>query len=471
MTVEEGPNRPSKSQGFRTREGRLPSVHLVRKCASRVKRSVLALREDRLGRTSFLLVADSLFLGAMGGLFVVIATHVWEPRSIGVVAAIVSANSLVVIAAGLGMPDTIVANLAREPDQALMVRGALSLSLPVGIALITALWLLPGHVGVPLGKLGVSVPWAVTLTVLFVTASLIGIIVDPAFLARQEVSWTVGKDLASITVRYLALFLLAGSKTVGYFEVAVIYVVFAASVDLILVLRRLSRAPRPRFSLGLKLVRPHAGFAAGNQVAVLVAVLPPYLLPIIVLSRLGAASAAYVAIPTTIFSVLTLVPSMTAQSLFAELSAHPEEMYEPIRKALRGAYIVTLPLCAITIVVAPYLLNLFGHGYSLEGRNFLRWGAASGIFFCFNYVSDIVLLARKLVKAYVLANVAGTCLVLLSLFFGVRHGLGALGVAWFVGQAGYCAVSCVVLSHYTGTRDLVAVVRSVLRKGQGLPPT
>jgi O-antigen/teichoic acid export membrane protein len=469
VTIEEGPNRPSRFPGFRSREYRAQLVDRIRKSVPRLRQSVGALREDRLGRTSFLLVADSLFLGAMGGLFVVIATHLWEPRSIGVVAAIVSANGLIVIAAGLGMPDTIVANLAKEPDQALMVRGALSISLPVGLALITALWLVPGHVGVPLDKLGVSTPWAVTLTVLFVTASLIGIIIDPAFLARQEVSWTVGKDLTSMVVRYLALFLLAGSRTVGYFEVAVIYVIFAACVDLVLVRRRLSRAPRARFSAGLKLVRPHAGFAAGNQVAVLVAVLPPYLLPIIVLSRLGAASAAYVAIPTTIFSVLTVVPSMTAQSLFAEMSAHPEVMYEPIRKALRGAYIVTLPLAAVTIIVAPYLLNLFGHGYSLHGSDFLRWGAASAIFFCFNYVSDIVLLARKLVKAYVLANVAGTCFVLLSLFIGVRHGLGALGIAWFVGQACYCAVSCIVLAHYTGTRNLLTVVRSVFSKGPGLP--
>ncbi len=466
MTIEERPSEPEKTQGLYSHV--LP---LARKLVSSARRSIRALRDDRLGRTSFLLVADSLFLGAMGGLFVVIATHVWEPRSIGVVAAILSANGLVVIAAGLGMPDTIIAHLAQEPDQALMVRGALSISVPVGVALVSALWIIPGHLGVPLDKLGVSAPWAVTLTLVFVIASVIGIVIDPAFLARQEVSWTVGKDISSIAVRYVALFLLAGTETVGYFEVAVIYVVFAASVDLVLARRRLSRLPRPRFSLGLARVRRHAGFAAGNQVAVLVAVLPPYLLPIIVLSRLGAASAAYVAIPTTIFSVLTLVPSMTAQSLFAELSAHPDVMYEPIRRALRGAYIVTLPLCAVTIVIAPYLLNLFGHGYSIHGQVFLRWGAASSIFFCFNYVSDIVLLARKIVRGYVLANVVGTGFVLLSLFFGVRHGLGALGIAWFVGQACYCAVSCVVLSHFTGTRNLLRVVRSVFSTGPGRPQT
>lgn len=460
MTNYENPvPRTSKPQGSRS-VFRPRGKH--RKERPNVRQFVGALRKDRLYRTSVLLVADNVLLGALGGLFVLIATHVWEPRSIGVVSAIGGATGLLVIAATLGLPSTIVAYLSSEPDQALMVRGALFVTVPVGIVLLAILWLIPGHAGVPLSELGVSTPWAVTLTMVFVAASLIGMVIDPAFLSRQEVSWTVGKDLTSMSVRFLVLIFLAGTGTIGYFAVAVIYVAFAAMVDLVLLRWRVKRAPRPRLSFGLGLVRSHASFAAGNQVAVLVAMLPTSLLPVIVLSSLGAASAAYVAIPMSVLSVLTVVPSMTAQSLFAEMSAYPERVVEPVRKALRGAYIVTLPLAVITIVVAPALLSLFGHGYSLHGRDLLRWGAASSIFFCLNYVSDIVLLARKLVRAYVVANVVGTVFVLLSLYVAVRHGLGALGFGWFVGQGCYCAVSCIVLTRYVGRRNIVSVVRQVL---------
>jgi hypothetical protein len=73
------------------------------------------------------------------------------------------------------------------------------------------------------------------------------------------------------------------------------------------------------------------------------------LLPVIVLARLGAASAAYVAIPMHVLAILTVVPSMTAQSFFAEMAAHPEESVEPVRKALRGVYIATLPLDVVTV--------------------------------------------------------------------------------------------------------------------------
>lgn len=456
-------HRASRAWDIRSK-GKSPRTHRqLREGRYSARRFVAALRQDRLYRTSVLLVADNLLLGVLGGVFILIVTHVWEPHTIGVVSSIAGAIGLIVTAASLGMPSTIVAYLAKEPDQALMVRGALFITVPTGIALLALLWLLPGHAGVPLADIGLSIPWAVTLTMVYVVANIIGIVVDPAFLARQEVSWSVGKDLISMLIRYIALFLLVGTGTAGFFELGVIYVGFGAIVDLVLLSWRLRRAPRPRASLGLGLVKSHASFAVGNQIAVFVAMLPSSLLPVIVLARLGAASAAYVAVSMAILMVLTVVPSMTAQSLFAEMAAHPEEVVEPVRKALRGVYIVTLPLALIAIVVAPSLLNLFGHQYSIHARDFLRWGAASSVFYCLNYVSDIALLARKKVTAYVTANVIGTGAVLLSLFVAVQHGLDALGLGWFIGQACYCAVSCAVLTRYVGRRNLLSVLSYLLR--------
>jgi O-antigen/teichoic acid export membrane protein len=428
-----------------------------------VRRSVGALRQDRLHRTSILLIGDHLALGMFGGLFVVIATHVWAPHSIGVVSAIFGATALIETIAGLGMTATIVANLANEPDQALMVRGALFTSVPVGLLLLSIVWLIPGHLSVPLDKLGINVPTAVFLTMLAIFGSLVGSIVDGAFLARQEVSWTVGKDFTSMGIRFIALAILAGTGTAGYLAVASIYAGSSALIDLGLLRWRLRRLPRRRASLGLRLVWSHASFAVGSQAAVLVSVIPTSLLPLLVLSRLGAAAAAYATIPITIIGILCVIPSMTAQSLFAELAGHPEEFLTPIRRSLRAAYLGTLPAAAIVIIFAPRLLELFGHGYSVEGRSLLRWGAASCVFFCLNYISDFVLLARKRVGAYLFANVVGSAFVFLSLYISIQHGLGGLGLGWFIGQACYCGTSCVVLAKYIGRKNLISELRQMRR--------
>jgi O-antigen/teichoic acid export membrane protein len=429
-----------------------------------LRRIVDHLRRDPLYRTSLLLVGDGILLGAFSGLYLVIATHVWQPHSIGVVSALFGATGLIESFALLGLPAMIVAYLAREPDQALLARGALTISVSVGLALLAGLWLIPGHFDVPLGRLGTSTPVAVTLTMVMVAGMLVGGVIDPAFLARQEVSWSVGKDMTALVIRFIALAILAGTGTVGYLGVAVTYVSSAALIDLVLLRWRLRRMPRPRKTLGLRLVRAHASFAAGSQTAVLVSYLPTSLLPIMVLSRLGSSDAAYVAIPITIISFLVVVPAMTAQSLFAEIAAHPEEFLVPIRKALRAVYIFTLPIALVFIVIAPNILQLFGHGYSVHGSDFLRWAAASSVFFCLNYISDIVLLARKHVAAYVTANVVGAVFVLVSLFVAVLHGLDWLGPGWFVGQACYCTVSCFILATYVGRKNLLPTLRQMWHK-------
>ena len=433
----------------------------VRSGCVKLRNTFIEFRQDHLYRTSALLITDNLVLGALGGLFFLVATHLWTPQSIGIVAATSGAVGLVAVASNLGMPSTIVAHLAREPDQALLVRGALITTLPVGIFLLVLLWFVPSHFGVPLNKLGVNTPTAVALSFLLVTSKVVVAIVDPVFLARQEVSWSVGKDITSAALRFLFLLVISVHRTAEYFATVVFYPVVSASIDLFLL--RLRLRPGRNRSLGVNLIRPHAKFAIGNQASVLVALLPTSLLPIIVLGHRGASLAAFVAIPLTILGVLAIVPSMTAQSLFAELSVRPEQLAKPVKRALRGTYLATLPLAAATIATAPFLLDLFGHGYSIHGLSFLRWGAASSVFYCLNYVSDIVLLARKKVAAYFVANIGGTALVLLSLWIAVNTSESALGIGWFVGQGCYCAVSCIVLTRYVGRGNLISTARYILR--------
>ncbi len=76
-------------------------------------------------------------------------------------------------------------------------------------------------------------------------------------------------------------------------------------------------------------------------------------------------------------------------------------------RALRGAYTVTLPGAAVLVDCAPYVLLVFGSQYSAHGSEFLRWSAASSLFYVFNYVCDVVLVAHHKVRAYILVNSVG----------------------------------------------------------------
>lgn len=302
----------------------------------------------------------------------------------------------------------------------------------------------------PLSDLGLNRGLLVTLVAWYVVSSVVTAVGDPAYVARQEVSFMFAKDMTASVARVVLLLMLAGTGASGLFGVAVAYVSVSATIDLIVLRVRLRQFKTPERHAPFGLLRRHFAFALGSQSAALVSAIPTYTTPTLVAALIGARSSAYVAIPLQIGALLTVIPSMTAQSLLAELSRDPSAVVVTTTRALRGAYVVTLPAAVLLVIGAPYVLAVFGATYSAHGTPFLRWIAAGGIFFVFNYVSDIVLLARHKLRAYVIVNVLGAVEMMVLIVVALEHGLRWIGPAWFIGQGLYAAISVIALFGYLG---------------------
>jgi O-antigen/teichoic acid export membrane protein len=194
-------------------------------------------------------------------------------------------------------------------------------------------------------------------------------------------------------------------------------------------------------------------FAAGNHLATLVAIIPSSTLTVVVVDRLGATKAAYFAIPLLIVGFLNVIPSVTAQSLFAEVAADNDgSLIGHLRKALIAIYGLAVPVIAVLVVGAPLILSLFGAAYSRQGAGCLRYLALAGLFASFNYVADVVLVARSKVAGYVFLNVAGTVSAFGFPVLFMSGGLTALGLGWFIGQIGYAALAVGTLAVCYGPR-------------------
>ncbi|MDQ1425120.1 MAG: hypothetical protein QOD72_2618, partial [Acidimicrobiaceae bacterium] len=198
---------------------------------------------------------------------------------------------------------------------------------------------------------------------------------------------------------------------------------------------------RPDFST-IKHVRK---FAAGNTVAALVSMLPGTVVRIVVLGRLGAREAAYLAMPLMIVGLLRVIPSTAAQSLFAEVAADERSLRRHTRRALRGIYALLIPSIVLLVVLARPLLSLFGSDYADAGTRCLQLLALSSVLAGFNYVADTVLNARKRVNAYVFVNIVGAGFATVLPVAFVGHGLTGVGFGWLLGQVGYCAVALAAL--------------------------
>jgi O-antigen/teichoic acid export membrane protein len=425
---------------------------------SRVRRFVDAIRADALTRSSGLLVADYLFIGLIGGLCSVIMARGWSTHDVGAVVGIAGAVSLIITASSSGIASTITRFLGSEHDQRRFVLEAILLGVSIGLLLAAVVSFVPGHLGVPVHNLGVSDPVVFCLIAAYVTCSIVVSVTDPAFLSRKEVSYAVAKDVTASIARIALMFALLGTGAVGLFGASIGYVAIGAFIDLGLIAWRL-RNRRAHSILRFQMMRERVRFAVGSHSAALVAAVPSALVVTIVAAHLGAKTAAYVGIPLAVATYITIIPTMTAQALLAELTDTRVDVPGTAARALRLSYAGTLPAAAVIGLAAPYVLLVYGHNYSAHGADILRWAAAATIFSTFNYLGDTVLLARQKIAAYNAVNVLGSAAILLCVIAAVMAGRPWIGPALFVGQALYASASITMLLRYGTVREAVAAAK------------
>ena len=178
--------------------------------------------------------------------------------------------------------------------------------------------------------------------------------------------------------------------------------------------------------------------------------LPGTIVRVMVLARLGASAAAYLAMPLMIIAVVKVIPATASQSLFAEAAADEASLGTHTRRTLRGIYVVLAPSVIALIVFARPLLSIFGPDYADQGTRCLQLLALSCGVTGISYVADTVLNARRRVGDYVFVNVVGALFAIGLPVAFVDHGLTGVGLGWLLGQIGYCAVSMATLIRRRG---------------------
>ncbi len=438
---------------------------------SSITDAVRRVVDDSLYRNSMLLIANSGILAVFGLAFWTIASRVFTTRDVGTTSALIGATLFASTAVGLGLPNVVMRFLATERDQRGLVRMCCNMTVVCGAALAIVWWAIPGHLGVPLEELAHSRA-LLPLVMFAVIVPAVSNIADSAIVARRESQYVLVKNLVGSITKVIAVPLAVGWGVAGLFGAYLLSALVATIVALAVLRRRwiattdaklTPLAPRRgRSSAGLE---GRMSFALGNHVGVLVAILPISTLPIIVLWKLGAVAAAYVSIPMMIVALLNVIPSMTAQSLFAELSAQSvahavtdhgvndgDSQRIAVAKALKAIYALAVPAIVVTVAVAPLLLSTFGPGYARAGTPVLRLLALAAVFACFNYVADTVLIARSLVAGYTFLNVSGTVAAMALPVALLSRGLTGFGVGWLLGQAVYAALAVATLAFYRTPR-------------------
>ena len=396
---------------------------------------------DPLYGSGYALVANTAGTAVLGFAYWAIAAHLYDRQAVGRSAALVSALIFLSSFAQLNLANILPRFLPRAGQSArrliIYSYGASSLtSLAVGVAFVMILPRLSSQ----WQFLGGSAPLAVLFVAALVVwgvfaledAALTGLhraVVVPA----ENTAYGVGKLLLLIGAAWLL-------PSAGIFVSWVVPLVAVVPAINWLIFRRYlkSRSPYlPDPAVEVAGLRPRevVRFASVDYVGTLFGQACGNLLPLLVLSALGAAANGNFYVAYTIASALGLVAVNFSTSLLVGGSAAPHRLAELTRGTLARCAVVVVPGAALLVLAPRLILGIYGGGYSVHAAVLLRLLAVGSIPYSLVMITlALDRIARRVDRA------AWSQLALAVLVLGgswlllKRLGIDGVGVAWAGGN-------------------------------------
>jgi O-antigen/teichoic acid export membrane protein len=401
---------------------------------------MVAAIQDPLYRSGYALVVNTAGTTVIGVAYWAVAAHLYDQRALGRASALVSALLLISAAAQLNLSNT----LPRFLPLAFRRSGRLigysyavtSLTAAVaGVGFVLVMPLVNSH----WRFLGVSA----ALGFLFAAAAVIwGIfsLEDAALTGLRHTGVVPVENVVYGVLKLALLIAVAGLlPATGIFLSWVAPLVLIIPVINVLIFRRYLREGPGRVGEGDmgSRVRPREviRFASVDYIGALLNQVYSNLLPLLVLSILGAAANGRFYVAWTITTGLVLVATNFATSLLVEGASAPERLAELTRGVLkRCALVVTLGVVVLVVAARP-ILSVYGSSYASQAASLLgllALGVLPRSLVIITFTLDR--LAGKVGRA-TLTNAVLTVIVLGGSWVSLtRVGILGVALAWCVGN-------------------------------------
>lgn len=414
---------------------------------------------SKLLSNSLLVFATTLLMAGAGAAFWVIAARLAEPDEVGLAGSLVAAGDALALFAQLGLNIAIVRILPGSSRKAADVMTAAIVVVGAGaiFALVYAL-LLP--VASPRLAEVLESPVTIALYAVLVGATALNVLTDSVFLAIDRVWSFLRLNGILLGVLKCSLpFLLAGAGAFGLYGSVGLAVAVCAVASLWVILRHLPGPRRPRPSPELLANR---GFAAAGYVTYVLTVLPLLVFPLVVVNALGSAQAGAYFISFQVAMLLNAVVLAVGNATYAECERTTTGRRGIVRRGglllIGGAALG----CVAMVLLAPYLLAIFGEHYVDEGTATLRVLALACVGAAFNYWGMLRLRLAAHLVAMIGTQLISTIVMLVLAVSLADRGTVWVAAAWGIGHAvggllGYLITATVArFPDSTEDRELVS---------------
>jgi O-antigen/teichoic acid export membrane protein len=409
----------------------------MRQVGIRVAR--LRLPTDPMVRNSLYLILSSGLQASLGFAFWVAAARLFSTSETGLASSLISATLFLSLMAQMGLNTSFGRFLPTAKNRHALITGGFAVVAISGLALGAVYVLCAPGIAPKLAFVAQRLPLAIGFIV-FTSASSINLLTDAIFMGSRKSSYVALTDGAVAgAVKIAALFLLVGFGAFGLYTASVTGFAAAALVSVLLIAWRLEW--RPNIQDTLSALKPLARFSAANYVSSLLTFIPQSIVPLILLDRLGASPAAYYYVAFQVASLAQSPIYAVQATTLVEGSRLDANLGNVVKRSLRLMLIVCLPVAAIAIIGAHWILLLFGTQYSVHGTFVLTVLAATALPMAVTSLMRTVLNLLSRLKALVWSSAIFGLATCGFSWLLAPHGLMAFAAAWPIGVAA-SAVPC-----------------------------
>jgi O-antigen/teichoic acid export membrane protein len=406
-----------------------------------------ALFGIRLYANAFYLWVDGAVTSVSGFVFWTVAARLYDAEDVGLAAAAVSALMLLGVVSNLGLGLGLIRFLPEAGARAVsLLNGSFTLG-ALAATLIAIAFLL----GIPLWSPSLAFlggqPLPFVLYTLFAMCVTVTAIQRLAFMAVRRAEFALFADAGGSVLKIcvaVALAMFSHPFTiVAAWGSATLVTMMAASFWF---LRRAHPSYRPAIRVRNWPSFDMLSYSFGNYVSTLLFMAPGFLLPIIVVSRLGGEEGAYFYVAWVVGTLLTSMAYSLSLSLFSEGSHYRDGLGQGLWQALATALVVSALGAVLLLLAADRLLLAFGSDYAREGAGLLRLLALAALPGCVTMLYLGVERVRKRVGRLILMS-----LVVAGITLGGGYllldplDIEGVGIAWLAAQ---CAGGAIATGQY-----------------------
>jgi O-antigen/teichoic acid export membrane protein len=401
------------------------AVNLIRSAtqAANVKAELSAERNMRVNMVS--LMSSNIVIGVLGLVFWAAAARLFPASEVGVAAALITSA---------GMLSTLsILSIDSIYERFLPLAGrSAGMLLKHGFVMVAAVAMLAGAalvVLVPKDPLFES-DWATFGYPLLVMVLAILTLQDKACAGLGVARWSAAKNSLHAVAKLIILILLAG--TASAIGIVLAWGATAAAIAVCVLMVLLHRCRSHQRFQGAPNLPPRQEIWSyfGSSFAITASWASGLLVvPLIVVTQVGAAANAYFAMTWAIINALYLMVHMVVSPYVAEVAANPHKVASLSWRMVRMVIAVSCAGSAVLVVLGPIMLSVAGGDYRAHGQGLLLLAA---IFIPLAAVVEIYEAFARVQRRLRLA-LAVRCLHTIVIVCGSVMGtrlLGVTGVGW-----------------------------------------